>query len=110
MVCRAEMDSHADTTAAGRACRIVEEHGSVGVTGFKAKDRGTAKIVTAAIAYDCPRLQWTYLLFMHQVLHIQEMDKHLLNPFQLREAGVTVNEVPLQHLSDSERSSTQHSL
>ena len=110
MVCRAEMDSHADTTAAGRACRIVEEHGSVGVTGFKAKDRGTAKIVTAAIAYDCPRLQWTYLLFMHQVLHIQEMDKHLLNPFQLREAGVTVNEVPLQHLSDSERTSTQHSL
>jgi hypothetical protein len=67
-------------------------------------------ICTMAIAYDCPFDLITYILFFHQVLFIKDMDTNLLSPFQLRNFGVTVNEVPLQHLPSEQRDTLCHSI
>ena len=110
IVCRAELDSHADTTALGDSCQVISKHGTVPVTGYKEKERSTGEIVTGAIAIDDARIMWTWILFLHQVLHIAGMKRHLLNPFQMREAGVTIKDTPLQHLPPAERTPTQHTL
>jgi hypothetical protein len=64
---------------------------------------GTAKkvpIVDAAIAYDCPYQNKTFILILRNALHIPTMNKNLLPPFILREAGLIVNDVPKIHVAD----------
>ena len=95
------MDSHADTTAGGKHCRLIQETGSyVTVEPFTANLGSVERvpICTIAIAYDDPEDGSTYVLFFHQALYIKDMVTNLLSPFQMREFGVQVNDVPLQHL------------
>jgi len=62
------------------------------------EDLGTVpdvRIITAAIAYDDPEAWHTYILFYHHALYIPTMQRHLLNPNQMRANDVIVNETPL---------------
>ena len=108
-----ELDSHADTCAIGKTCLILGDTGKrIDVGGF-GEGIGVMKdvsIVHGAVAYDCPVTFVTYILIFHQALRIPGMDVHLLNVFQMREQGVTVNEVPLQQLTKEERTKHSHSI
>ena len=42
------------------------------------------KIITAAVAYDDEDAWHTYILFYHHALYIPQMNRHLLNPNQMR--------------------------
>jgi len=62
------------------------------------EDLGTVpdvKIITAAIADDDPEAWHTYILFYHHSLYFPTMQRHLLNPNQMRANDVIVNETPL---------------
>ena len=105
-----ELDTHADTCCIGSECEILHKTGKADVTGFletlgKVKE---APIVTAAMAYDDNDSGDTHILVFHQVLHFPLMTKHLLNPFQLREAGGNVQDTCLQHLKSEDRSHNSH--
>jgi len=72
---------------------------------------GTVKkvpIVDAAIAYDCPYTHKTYILMFRNALHVPSMDNNLIPPFIMREAGITVNDIPKIHANDPE--SKDHSI
>ena len=110
---RTEMDSHADTCAFGGQAYMVQDAGDhVNVDGFVATIGSVKKvpICTMAVAYDCPFTFNTYILFFPQPLYIKGMTTNLISPFQLRSFGITVNDVPLQHLEPDERFTTQHSI
>ena len=109
----AELDSHADTCTFGQGARIVRETGhTISVDGFN-EGVGTLKnipIVTAAVAYDDPNSQVTYILFYHQSLYIKSLKKHLLCPEQMRRNQVEVNLTPLTHIQEPDRRHTDHSI
>jgi hypothetical protein len=103
MLCRAELDSHADTCGVGSAARIIGYTGqTVKVSGFSTSMDSikNVPIVKAALAYDDPSTGKTLILVLNQTLHFGDHLPHvLLNPNQLRSNGVTVNDIP-RHLSD----------
>ena len=107
-----ELDSHADTCCLGTDTYILNVTGSADAGGFH-EELGQLKntnIVTGCLAYDDPTTMTSILLIFHQVLHFPKMKRHLINPFQVREAGHTINEVPLIHLPSSERSNNSHTI
>ena len=61
----------------------------------------TVPIVDAAVAYDCPWYQTTYLLISRNILSVPSMDHNLITPFILREAGLTVNDTAMMHLNET---------
>ena len=107
------MDSHADTCTIGASGRIIHDTGqTISVNGFhdqfpSLKD---IRIVTAAVAYDDPVTYNTYVLFFHQALYFPELKVNLLNPDQLREQGIIVNDIPLIRLNEDQRSNKSHSI
>ena len=108
-----ELDSHADTCALGDVCGILQDTGrTISVSGFGERlgSVPNVPIVTAAVAYDCPATFQTYLLIFHEALYIKGMSTHLINPYQMRNQGLIVNEVPLQHLPPDQRSTQSHSI
>jgi len=110
---RVELDSHADTCAFGPACLILQSSGdTVTVEPFSSSCNVVpdVEICSLAVAYDCPTLFHTYILIFHQVLYIPSMRVHLINPFQLRDQGIEVNEVPLLHLDPNAIETTSHSI
>ena len=108
---RCELDSHADTSAFGLDARVVTANKSVRVQGYSKRGKSEKALVgTLAIAYDCPSTLKTFILFFPEALFVPSMPTHLINPFQLREFGVEVNEVPMQHLPPSERTQRAHSI
>ena len=106
------MDSHADTCCLGNVCLVLYETDKAEVSGFT-NTLGSIKetpIITGVVAYDDQATGETYLLYFHQSLHLPMMNKCLLNPNQMREAGLTVNDVPLKYLPADERKATSHSI
>ena len=101
---RSELDSHANMVVLGKHCFVFDSVNSktCEVEPFDPA-LGTAKhvpIVDAAVAYDCPYTQETYLLIFKNALYVPTMENNLLPPFILREAGITCNDVPKIHLDD----------
>jgi hypothetical protein len=85
---------------------------TINVSGF-IDSLGTFKrvpIATAAITYDDPVTYQTHILFFHQALYFDKMDKHLLSPAQMQENQGIVNEVPLLHLPYQDREHSSHSI
>ena len=106
-----ELDSHADTCCFGDACKVMYETGRADVRGFH-EDLGQlkeAKIATVMVAYDNESTGETMLLIFHQVLYLPRLDHHLLNPFQMRQNGITINDIPLLHLASEDRNMESHS-
>jgi hypothetical protein len=52
-------------------------------------------IVNCAFRYDCTYTNKTYILVAHNALYVPTMDHNLIPPFILREAGLIVNETPM---------------
>ena len=110
---RLELDSHADTCCINNVAKVLQQTGrTVSVHGFE-HSIGSVKdidIVTAAVAYDCPTTFKTFILIFHECLYIPTLTTCLLNPNQMREQGITIHDVPLQHLEPSERTQLSHSI
>ena len=111
---RMELDSHADTCCLDEDhCVVVQDTGrTVTVEGF-GKAVGKVKgirIVTAAVAYDCPISYQTFILIFHESLLIRQLQHHLINPLQLRNRGLVVNEALLQHMDPASRNTHCHSI
>ena len=86
------------------------ETGRADVSGFH-EDLGQlkeAKIATVTVAYDNETTGETMLLIFHQVLYLPRLDCHLLNPFQMRQNRITINEIPLLHLESEDRNMESH--
>jgi len=110
---RCELDSHADTCAFGKNSFIVSETSqAVSVAGFHPDmpEIQNVRVVTAAIAYDCPITFTTFILFFPQSLYFPRMQHNLICPDQLREFGITVNDIPLIRISPQDRKSEHHSI
>jgi len=110
---RCELDSHADTCAFGRNSYIVSETSQkVSVAGFHPdmKEINDVRIVTAAVAYDCPETYTTFILVFPQSLYFPKMQNNLLCPDQMREFGTIVNDIPLLRIEPRERRPEHHSI
>ena len=109
---RMELDSHADTCAVGKGCLILGDTGrTMTVGGFEdGMQIDDVPVVHAAVAYDCPRTFKKFILIFHEALYFPDMEMHLLNPFQMRNQVIVVNELPLQQLSPGERNQFSHSI
>lgn len=109
---RCELDSHADTCAFGNGVHILRVHSkNVSVSGFLddvSPSLSKVSIVDLAVAYDCLITHTTYVLVFNQVLWIPKMSHHLINPDQLRENSVVVNDIPLLWIDPSQRSPSDH--
>ena len=102
-MCRAELNSHADTCGVGSTARVIEYTGqTVEVSGF-ATSMDSIKnvpVVKAALAYNDPSTGETIILVLNQTLYFGDDLPHvLLNPNQLCSHSIVVNDTP-QHLSD----------
>ncbi len=112
-IARCELESHTDTCAFGRHAFIIQEMTQVvSVAGFHPdmKEIQKVKVVTAAVAYDCPFTLVTYILIFPQSLYFPRMNHNLICPDQLREFGLTVNEIPLLRMQPVERTPEHHSI
>ena len=85
-----ELDSHANMVVLGKECFIFESTGKTcNVLPFN-KELGIASdvpIVDAALAYDCPFTNETYILIIRNALYIESMNHNLIPPFIMREGG-----------------------
>jgi len=54
-------------------------------------------IVDGALAYECPYTMGTYILIVRNALYIKYLRNNLIPPFNMREGGVIVNDVPKIH-------------
>jgi len=110
---RAELDSNCDTCCFGKGVYIAEDtHATTSVNPFL-EDLGTepdVKIMTAATAHDDPEAWRTHMLFYRHALHIPTLQRHLLNPNQMRANDVIVNETPLVLLPYDLRNKHSHSI
>jgi hypothetical protein len=110
---QAELDSHADTCAFNDSALIIQDTlQCASVTPFL-RSFGTldsVRIVTAAVAYDCPETFTTFILYFPQSLYIPELDRPLIAPNQLHSHGIIVNDTPLFALSSDQRNADSHSI
>jgi hypothetical protein len=109
-----ELHSHADTCCFGKGAYIlsIDQGSCAEVTGFSTQ-LGSVKsvpIVSAAVAYDCPVTFQTYILVFHQSLYIEDFNSHLICPNQMRLAGISVNDCPLQFLPPKQRTHDSHTI
>ena len=112
MTAACELDSHADTCCLGDVCLVLYTTGKAEVSGFtnSLESIKETPIITGVVAYDDPTTFETYLLYFHQALHLPMMNKCFLNPNQMREAGVTVNNVHLKFIKSEDRNHLSHSI
>lgn len=93
-----ELDTHADTCTFGRNVYVLSQDLSnqATVTGFLSRlGEVTAPIVNVAVAYDDADTYTTYVLIFNQVLYFEDLDHHLLSPFQIRMNDVIIKDTPL---------------
>ena len=93
---RTELDSHANMPVVGKNAYIVAETGrTVDISPFTPDYKAmTVPLVNAAIQYDSPYSGESCILVIRNALLVPKMRNNLLPPFMLREAGITVNEIP----------------
>ena len=58
----------------------------------------SVELVDAALKYECPYSGEIKILMIKRGLYLPSMTQNLLPPFMLREAGITINEVPKIHV------------
>lgn len=91
-----ESDSHADTCCLGQGALILQDYLTpVQVQGYDPAD-GTKqyRLVSGALAFDCPHTDRTYHLIINQAVEIPNLPHHLLCPMQCRVNDVRVNDTP----------------
>eukprot|EP00966_Prymnesium_polylepis_P332253 7387765-Prymnesium_polylepis.1 len=75
----------------GRDALVVSDTGRViEINPFTPNyDAIKVKLVDAALKYNCPNEDKSYILLVRNALHVPSMDHNLIPPFMLREAGIT---------------------
>ena len=105
---RCEMDSHADTGCAGPDCYVEHTRDEkVNVYPFSSESSAVMNVPigTAIYAVDDPINGKTVLLVLHeQLIFGERLQTSLINPNQLRDFGVTINDCPKQFNSQSSHS------
>ena len=90
-----DLDSHADTCVVGKNALITLDFETpVRVTGYDKLKAKSYRTVSAALAYDDPKMGEVHILEVHQVIEIPHLHHNLLCPMQLRVNDVEVNERP----------------
>ena len=92
-----ELDSHANMVVVGKQATIIQSTGlyaDVSAFSNEVDTLSRVPIVDACFAYDCPYRCKSYILVVRNALHVKSMEHNLIPPFIMREAGLTVNEVP----------------
>ena len=92
-----QLDSHANMAVVGDHATVFSRSGrKADVKPFSSdcSKLESVPIVDAAVAYDCPRSMKTYILAFRNALYVPSMNHNLTPPFVMREAGITVNDVP----------------
>ena len=94
---RTELDSHANMPGIGMNAYICE---TVDVAPFSPDYKSiSVELVDVALKYECPYSGEIKILIIRRGLHVPSMTCNLLPPFMLREAGITINEVPKIHVT-----------
>ena len=86
-------DSYIFDGVQGRTCNVQPFDPSLGTVT-------KVPIVDGAIAYDCQYTHKAYVLLFRNALHFPTLDHSLIPPFFMREAGITVCEIPKIHHAD----------
>ena len=90
-----DLDSHADTCVVGKnALIILDFETPVRVTGYDKLKAKSYRTVSAALAYDDPKMGEVHILEVHQAIEIPHLHHNLLCLMQLRVNDVEVNERP----------------
>ena len=87
-ICRYELDSHANMIVLGKECFIFESTSKTCNVEPFSTDLGIAQdipVIDAALAYDCPFNNETYILIIRYALHIAAMNHNIIPPFIIRE-------------------------
>ena len=86
----------------GKYCFIIPKSGKEAIVNAFTEQVGTitVTIVDAAVAYDYPWYQTTYILIARNILSVPSMDHNLISPFILSESGLTVNDTAMIHLNE----------
>ena len=96
-----ELNSHANMPVIGKNAyilSIISE--TVDVAPFTPDYKPIrVELVDAALKYECPYSGETKILINRRGLHVPSMSNNIPPPFMLREAGITINEVPKIHVS-----------
>ena len=96
---RTELDSHANMPVIGINAYILAKIGeTVDIAHFTPDYKPiSVELVDAALKYECPYSGKIKILIIRRGLYVPSMTHNLLPPFMLREAGITINEVPKIH-------------
>ena len=89
-------------TVFGKYCFIISKYVKEAIVNAFTDQVGTitVPVVNAAVVYDCPWSQTTYILIARNNISIPFMDHNLIPPSILREAGLTVNDNAMIHLNE----------
>ena len=98
---RTELDSHANMPVIGKNAYILSKIGETVDIAPVTPDYKPIRVelVDAALKYECPYSGETKILIIRRELYVPSMASKLLPPFVLREARITINEVPKIHVS-----------
>ena len=101
-ISRTELDSHANMPVVGKYAYVIADTGkTVDVNPFTPDyDPIQVKLVDAAIQYDSPHSGESTILVIRNTLSYPSMNNNLIPLFILREAGITVNEIPKIHVKE----------
>ena len=104
-----EMDNIANMSVIGKNAYILSIIGeSLDIAPFTPDYKPIrVELVDAALKYKFPYSGETKILILRRGLHVQSISNILLPPFMLREAGITINEVPRFIYLHQQRSTTQ---
>ena len=99
---RTELDSHANMVVIGKNTMVLNTTGRSAIVRAFSPEHAPIEvaIVDAAIVYDCPYGGQTHIIICLNALHVPSMEHNLVPPFIMREAGITVNDVPKIHTKD----------
>ena len=91
-----ELNSHANMPVIGMNAYMLSKIGeTVDVTPFTPDYKPiSVELVDAALKYECPYSGEIKISIIRRGLNVPSMTHNLLPPFMLREAGITINEVP----------------
>ena len=87
----------------GKECYIISRAGRFAEVNAFSQEVGRMEnvpITDAAVAYECPITNVTYILIARNIMYVPSMTHNLIPPFILREAGIVVNDTAKIHIID----------
>ena len=98
-----ELDSYANMAVVGCHAFIISKTGKTTQVNPFSPDYEALKnvpIVDAALEYECPYSDQTYILVIRNCLHVPSMENNIIPTFLIREAGIVIQDVPKNYVND----------